>query len=76
VQEGQIYAMPGDFLSWDQPDPRWILTLEWLATKIQPEQTTSIDLMKEYFSFYREMYGIDDQVIENEIKPLITGDFE
>jgi iron complex transport system substrate-binding protein len=74
VTQDQIFAFPGDFLSWDQPDTRWILGLEWLATKIQPKRITSLDILTETKQFYLELYGVDEVTFEEEILPLITGD--
>jgi len=36
VKTAHLYAFPSDFLSWDQPDPRWTLGLSWLASKSNP----------------------------------------
>jgi iron complex transport system substrate-binding protein len=76
VKNGKIYAFPGDFLSWDQPDTRWILGLEWMATVIQPERFESLDLLAEIRTFYQEMYGMDAGAFESQVLPLITGDIE
>ena len=76
TQEDNIYAFPGDFLSWDQPDTRWILGLQWLATKIQPDRFESLDLLDEVKTFYEEMYGLDAETFESEVLPLITGDLD
>jgi iron complex transport system substrate-binding protein len=67
TQNGKIYGFPGDFLSWDQPDPRWILGLEWLTTTLHPEQTTAIDLEAEISAFYEQMYNLDPDTIEEQI---------
>lgn len=74
VQNDQIYGFPNDFVSWDQPDPRWILGLQWLATKIQPEQASDIDLRQAINDFYSQMYGLDQATIEAEIMPQLKGD--
>jgi len=76
TQEDNIFAFPGDFLSWDQPDTRWILGLQWLATKIQPDRFESLDLLDEVKTFYEEMYGLDAETFESEVLPLITGDLD
>ena len=76
TQEDKIFAFPGDFLSWDQPDTRWILGLQWLATKIQPDRFESLDLLVEVKTFYEEMYGLDAETFEAEVLPLITGDID
>ncbi|MFN2159167.1 MAG: ABC transporter substrate-binding protein [Anaerolineales bacterium] len=74
VQGDKLFAFPGDFLSWDQPDPRWILGLEWLAKTIYPERFVSLDMTEEIKNFYSEMYGLDAEKVENEVLPLVTGD--
>jgi iron complex transport system substrate-binding protein len=74
VQDGQLFAFPFDFYSWDQPDTRWILGLQWLATKIQPELMTNLDILDEVNSFYSQLYGLDQDVINAEVMPEITGD--
>jgi iron complex transport system substrate-binding protein len=76
TQEDNIFAFPGDFLSWDQPDTRWILGLQWLATKIQPDRFESLDLLDEVKTFYEEMYGLDAGTFDDEVLPLITGDLD
>ena len=76
TQEDNIFAFPGDYLSWDQPDTRWILGLQWLATKIQPDRFESLDLLDEVKTFYEEMYGLDAETFESEVLPLITGDLD
>jgi iron complex transport system substrate-binding protein len=74
VQNDQLYAFPSDFYSWDQPDTRWILGLQWLATKIHPEQTADLDIMEEVRSFYAVLYGLDNATLEAEVLPLLRGD--
>ena len=37
VQNDEIYGYPEEIFGWDSPDPRWILGVTWLATKINPE---------------------------------------
>jgi iron complex transport system substrate-binding protein len=74
VQTGELYAFPGDFLSWDQPDTRWILGLQWLASVIHPDRYADFDLVSDVRSFYEELYGVDAATFDTEILPLITGD--
>ena len=76
TQEENIFAYPGDYLSWDQPDTRWILGLQWLATKIQPDKFEYLDLLDEVKIFYEEMYGLGAETFESEVLPLITGDLD
>ncbi len=74
VENDQLYAFGFDFYSWDQPDTRWILGLQWLATKIHPDLTAEIDIMEEVISFYSELYNLEPGVIDEEVLPILTGD--
>jgi iron complex transport system substrate-binding protein len=74
VQNDELYAFAFDIYSWDQPDTRWILGLEWLATKMQPELFSDIDIMAEVETFYSQLYAMDSAKIETDIIPQLTGD--
>ncbi len=74
VENDQLFAFAYDFYSWDQPDTRWILGLQWLATKIHPDLTGDIDIMAEVNSFYKELYGMDQDTIDAEVIPRLSGD--
>jgi iron complex transport system substrate-binding protein len=73
VQDGAIYGFPADILSWDQPDPRWILGVTWLAGKIHPDLFPGLDVRQEAIDFFQEMYGIQKGAIESAILPILTG---
>jgi iron complex transport system substrate-binding protein len=75
VREGQLLGFPGDFVSWDQPDPRWILGLEWLANRLLPEGSFSFNAQAEMQAFYEELYGLDQTAFETEVLPLLNGDY-
>jgi len=74
VQNDQLYAFAFDFYSWDQPDTRWILGLQWLAGKIQPQTAAEIDMLEQVEQFYSEMYRLDTETIEAEVMPKLRGD--
>lgn len=74
AQNGEIYGFPADIFGWDSPDPRWILGLEWLATKLHPERFADLDIMAEVNDFFAEIYGMDDASIEEHILPALKGD--
>ena len=74
VKNDQFFAFAYDFYSWDQPDTRWILGLQWLATKIHPDLTGEIDILSEVESFYSELYLLDQETIDAEVIPRLTGD--
>jgi iron complex transport system substrate-binding protein len=76
VQAGQIYGFPADIFSWDQPDPRWILGLTWLAKTMHPELFTETGMMAEVSAFFSEMYRLTPETIEAEILPRLKGDVE
>lgn len=73
TQNNQVFGFPNDFVSWDQPDPRWILGLQWLATKIQPERAGGIDMKQAVNEFYGQMYGLDQSTIDTQVVPKIKG---
>jgi iron complex transport system substrate-binding protein len=75
VKERKLFAFPADFISWDQPDPRWILGLSWLAVKLHPGLYPGWDMEKEAQSFFHVLYGLDNHRFQSEIKPLLKGDF-
>ncbi len=74
VQYDQVYAFGFDFYSWDQPDSRWVLGLQWLATKIHPKLAEEIDILAEVGSFYSFLYSMDDETIQADVLPIVTGD--
>lgn len=73
VTADQIYPFPADFYSWDQPDMRWALGLQWLAAKIHPELWPDFDPMQASMDFFEKLYGIDTTMFIELISPLMTG---
>jgi iron complex transport system substrate-binding protein len=73
VKTGELHGFPADARSWDQPDTRWPLGLLWLATKIHPERTGSIDMAAEVLRFYSELYGLDPDVIRARVLPILES---
>lgn len=71
---GKVYPFPCDFLSWDQADSRWILGQEWLAKMIQPELFSDLDLRDETISFYKQMYGLSDKGIEEQVLTMLADE--
>ncbi|MBP7635967.1 hypothetical protein KBA41_17515, partial [Candidatus Ozemobacteraceae bacterium] len=60
--------------SWDQPDPRWVLGLAWLATKIHPALFPDNDMKAEARTFFKNFYGIEGEAVEKTILPALHGD--
>ena len=73
MQSGAIYGFPGDIFSWDQPEPRWILGVTWLAGKIQPDRFPDLDMQQEAVEFFSQMYGMDEAAVEASILPKLKG---
>ena len=71
IRTNRIYAFPGDFCSWDQPDPRWGLGLLWLATRLQPALFHDVDLEAEILRFYA-LYGLSPDTVRSRILPLVA----
>ncbi|MEX2444024.1 MAG: ABC transporter substrate-binding protein [Alkalispirochaeta sp.] len=74
VREDRFHAFPMDFYSWDQPDTRWILGLQWIARTLHPEMFSDTDMETHVREFYHEVYGLNDHQYEAIIAPLLTGD--
>ncbi len=74
VTDGQLYGFAGDMLSWDQADTRWILGLDWLATKIHPDLFADLDIMVAAQTFFTELYGMSEETFQSEIVPFFNGD--
>lgn len=74
VQQGKLYGFAGDLYSWDQPDVRWILGLNWLAARLHPVQFPNYDAIQEVKAFYQTLYGLDETFVNEKIIPTFTGD--
>lgn len=73
VKEGQLYPFAFDLYSWDQPDPRWILGLTWLAGKLHPDRFPTLDMLAEAQTFYQKLYGLDEAFVNENIVPTFRG---
>jgi iron complex transport system substrate-binding protein len=74
VKDGKIYGFAGDVFSWDQSDPRWILGLTWMATKLHPDLFSTVDIQSEAANFYLTLYNMDNASFTSKIVPLFSGD--
>jgi iron complex transport system substrate-binding protein len=70
----RVYAFAGDLYSWDQPSPRWIIGLNWMAKKIYPESFADVDIMAIAEEFYRVAYGLDSFFFLEKIRNTLQGD--
>ena len=69
-QEKRVHAFPGDWLSWDQPDPRWGLGLLWVAKTLHPETFLDVDLEAEVRRFYA-LYELNAEWVAENARPLV-----
>ena len=67
VQNGKISAFPFDYISWDQPDPRWILGYSWLVYKLNPDAVSREHMLESVSDFYQFFYGLNEQQVEENI---------
>lgn len=76
VRNEQFFAFPSDYYSWDQPDTRWILGLQWLATRLHPELFSELSVSESAQEFFRVIYGVDSEQYDTVILPTLTGDID
>jgi iron complex transport system substrate-binding protein len=67
VQNNETYAFPSDLYGWDSPEPRWILGVTWLATRMYPDKFADIDMNDEIREFFTTFYGMDEATVDSEI---------
>jgi iron complex transport system substrate-binding protein len=73
VKNGKLYGMAADIYSYDQPDTRWALGLEWLAAILHPDRFPNYDLTQSAQKFYQQLYNLDEASFQQNIAPLLTG---
>ena len=73
VKNDKIFAFAYDYLSWDQPDPRWILGYGWLAYILNPQDITSTEIQSLIENFYGKFFLLNDDAIKEKINPKIAG---
>lgn len=59
VQEGTVYKFPLGMYRWCPPSSDAALSIQWVATKLQPELFSDIDLDQEIKNYYKRFYGAD-----------------
>ncbi len=73
-QAGAIYGFPADYYSWDTPDPHWLLGVIWMSRMLHPQLYGDLEITAEVHEFYRTLYGMSDETIDEMIIPRLTGD--
>jgi len=67
-----LAPFPYDFISWDQPDPRWILGYTWMASELYPQQIGQDYVIETVKEFYTLFYEMEEDYIDTEILPGIS----
>lgn len=73
-RKGAVYGFAQDYYSWDQPDTRWILGLEWMARKLYPAGFAGRPILDVARAFFGTMYGMDSAAFNAAILPKLAGD--
>lgn len=76
VKENKLFAFATDVYSWDQPDTRWTLGLQWMAAKLHPDLFKDWDVTEAAKDFYKELYAMDDASFEKNIAPLLAEEIK
>lgn len=76
VKDGKLYGFPKDIYSWDQPDTRWLLGLQWLASLLHPDAFGQVDTLQTARAFYQSAYGMDAATYDANILPITQGDLD
>ncbi len=74
VRNGSALAVPVDFYSWDQPDIRWILGLQWIASALHPEKFTETSIRESVYDFYQTFYGLSREQTDEIVFAVLEGD--
>ncbi len=74
VRNGRAWAVPVDFYSWDQPDIRWILGLEWTAYALHPDRFPNLSIRERVYAFYERFYALSREETDRIIFSILQGD--
>jgi iron complex transport system substrate-binding protein len=74
VRNGRAWTVPVDFYSWDQPDIRWILGLEWIASALHPDRFPDLSIREQVYAFYEKLYGLSRERTDQIIFSILEGD--
>jgi iron complex transport system substrate-binding protein len=76
VKNNEFYVFPSDYYSWDQPDARWALGLQWLATRMLPADFDDLDLRQVVDRFFTFAYGMSADQVDQVVFSMLTGDLD
>jgi iron complex transport system substrate-binding protein len=67
VKNDHIQAFPFDYISWDQPDPRWILGFRWLGEQINSAADFEGGFFDQVSGFYTLIFNVPEDIVQKEI---------
>ena len=71
VKGNELYIFPSDIFGWDSAEPRWILGMTWMATRIFPDRFKDVDMKQEVYQFFERMYAMEKSIIDTAVMPKI-----
>ena len=71
LSPSRVRVFPADFVTWDQPDPRWILGLLWTARQLHPELHPT-PFRAEIDAFYA-LYGLTPDDVSTLVLPHLDA---
>jgi iron complex transport system substrate-binding protein len=74
VRQGSLRAYPSDIYGWDNPDPRWLLGMTWMAKTLYPQRFQNLDVAVEVHDFFGTLYAMDDSLIAGKIMSRVRVD--
>jgi iron complex transport system substrate-binding protein len=74
VQGARVYGFAKDFYSWDQPDTRWIIGLQWMAARMYPNLFPGYSATESAKDFFGFCYGMGSDQFKKSIAPKLSGD--
>ncbi len=72
VKEGRVYKTPIGIYRWDAPGVETPLMMEWLATMIQPEIFSDIDIEAEVSDYFKTYFDMD--LSEENLAQILSRD--
>jgi iron complex transport system substrate-binding protein len=75
VRDRRLVAFPVDYYSWDQPELRWVLGLQWLAQRLHPALFPGLDLDREVIGYFSFLYGLSEDQVRRAVLANLKGGY-
>ena len=73
VQDKRVYKTPIGIYRWDAPGVETPLMMEWLASLIQPEVFSDIDIRKEVADYFKTYF--EYELTDEDMSQIMSDDF-